>query len=100
MQHSVLVQELRDLINNVIELPAAHSLPDSCFVEDMAVIGPNNSALLTHPGAPVRRAEIEGVRNALYELRVETISITQLEPKALLDGVSMIRVGDYWLILQ
>ncbi|MCK4848645.1 MAG: hypothetical protein KAT16_06455 [Candidatus Heimdallarchaeota archaeon] len=65
-QHRKYVETLRDLGLDVIELPPADSFPDSCFVEDTAVIH-NGRAIISHMGAVSRRGEEEVVQAVLKE---------------------------------
>lgn len=69
-------------------LPAADALPDSCFVEDTAVVAAG-VALITRPGAPSRQAEPAATADAL-RTRYELAYVA--EP-ATLDGGDCMRVG-------
>jgi dimethylargininase len=63
-QHAAYVETLRDLGVDVTVLPADEDLPDCCFVEDTAVVH-FDSALITRPGHPARRAEVAAVAEVL-----------------------------------
>lgn len=63
-QHRAYGQALAAMGLQVTELAADPALPDCVFVEDTAVIA-GGVALLTHPGAPSRRAEPAAVAAAL-----------------------------------
>lgn len=65
-QHSAYCDTLTELGLEVIHLPVDNKLPDSCFVEDTAVIH-NNKALITRMGAEARRKEAETVEKALKD---------------------------------
>jgi hypothetical protein len=64
VQHRAYANALLDLGLAVFELPAAHDLPDSCFVEDCALVA-GGVALAPVLGAPSRRSESHGVTRAL-----------------------------------
>jgi dimethylargininase len=87
-QHAAYVSALTDAGAEIHMLPAADALPDSCFVEDTAVVAAG-VALITRPGAPSRQAETAataealGTRHELHYVR---------EP-ATLDGGDCMRVG-------
>jgi dimethylargininase len=74
----------------IAEVPAADELPDATFVEDAAVVL-GGVAVLTRPGAPERRAEVESVAATLAELGLEPTSI---EAPGVLDGGDVMAVGD------
>ncbi len=73
MQHRVYVQTLKDLGLDVIEMPPIDDLPDSCFVEDTAVIH-GKKALMTRPNPISRRGEVDSVAQVL-ENYFEVISV-------------------------
>ncbi|KAG0612001.1 hypothetical protein M758_7G182600 [Ceratodon purpureus] len=82
LQHAVYVDVLKDLVQEVIELPADNKYPDCPFIEDTAVVI-GNRALITHPGAASRQGEEEAIREALKQLRIH---ISEVEPPGLIDG--------------
>lgn len=58
-EHQLYVGVLKSKLGlQVLELPADESLPDCVFVEDVAVVC-QETALLTRPGAPSRRKEVQ-----------------------------------------
>jgi len=87
-QHSAYVALLRGLALDVIELPADSALPDSCFVEDVAVVL-DELAILTMPGATSRRGEIPAVERTLARFR----PLARVELPATLEGGDVLRVG-------
>ncbi len=87
-QHDAYEEALRALGCTVRQVPAAHDLPDSVFVEDIAIVL-DEMAVITHPGAASRRPEREGVASALAEYR----RLCWMEPPATLDGGDVLRVG-------
>ncbi len=66
-QHAAYVAALRSLGVEVTVLDADEQYPDSCFVEDPAVIC-NGVAIITRPGAPTRRGETGAIREVLRAL--------------------------------
>ncbi|MCC6621460.1 MAG: N(G),N(G)-dimethylarginine dimethylaminohydrolase [Deltaproteobacteria bacterium] len=92
-QHAAYVAALKDLDLVVLELDD-HGLPDACFVEDTAIVV-GRDALLTRPGAPSRRAEVDAVGAALMGLGVR---VTPMTEPATLDGGDVLRLGDRLLV--
>lgn len=102
-QHAAYCQALADAGVAVTTLAAADTLPDSCFVEDTAVVAAG-VALITRPGAPSRRAEPIAVAEALVG-RFELVHVADpaelggedsehLADLATLDGGDCMRVGN------
>ena len=71
----------------VIRLPAEPDLPDSVFVEDMAIVL-DELAVITRPGATSRQAETESVADALAEFR----PLKFIQPPATIEGGDVMRV--------
>ncbi|HTX93213.1 MAG TPA: arginine deiminase-related protein [Anaerolineales bacterium] len=67
-QHHRYEEALRSLGVEVHSLPEAPELPDSVFVEDVAVVL-DECALITRPGADSRRPETEAIIQALTPYR-------------------------------
>ena len=87
-QHHAYEEALAELGCVVRRLPAMPEHPDSVFVEDTAVVLPE-LAVLAHPGAPSRRAEVTAVADALRPYR----TLAAIEPPGTLDGGDVLRVG-------
>jgi dimethylargininase len=87
-QHHAYVDALSRAGAEIVQLAAEDEFPDGCFVEDCALIA-DGVALITRPGAPSRRGEVESVRRALE--RVLRVELT--EAPATLDGGDCMRVG-------
>src|SRR4051812_49145314 len=79
-QHAAYEAALSDLGCNVHRLPAGGDVPDSVFVEDIAVVL-DGLAVITRPGAESRRDEIPAVENALKPYR----RIARVGPPGTLD---------------
>src|SRR5262245_40369814 len=80
-QHRAYEAALGALGCRVVALPEEPELADSVFVEDTAVVV-EEVAVLTCPGAPSRRAEVDSIAQALAPFR-ETV---RLRAPATLDG--------------
>lgn len=93
IQHERYARLLKDVGLEVQVLPADPRYPDSCFVEDTAVIL-NGCALLTRPGAPSRRGEMPAVRQALQD----AFLLHEIEPPGKLDGGDVLIVGKRVLV--
>ncbi len=63
-QHAAYVVALETLGARVTVLDPDEDYPDSCFVEDPAVIR-NGVAIITRPGAQSRRGEVHSIRDVL-----------------------------------
>ena len=87
-QHAAYGDLLRSLGLEVVELAADPTLPDCCFVEDVAVVL-DEVALLTMPGAASRRGEIAAVEAALARFR----PLERTPLPATLEGGDVLRVG-------
>ncbi|XP_056388481.1 N(G),N(G)-dimethylarginine dimethylaminohydrolase 1 isoform X1 [Hyla sarda] len=74
----------------VIELDADNTIPDAPFVEDIAVVL-DETALVTRPGAPSRRKEVEAVKKALQDLQMNVVEMT--DESATLDGGDVLFTG-------
>ncbi len=74
-QHAAYARALETLGCAVRQLPADETMPDSVFVEDIAVVV-DEVAVVTRPGAASRRGEVHAVREALAQYRalVEIVS--------------------------
>jgi dimethylargininase len=88
MQHHGYERCLTRLGCAVLRLPAEPELPDSVFVEDVAVVL-DEVAILTRPGAASRRPEVASVAEALRPYR----SLAVIEPPATLDGGDVLVLG-------
>ncbi|MEO6168164.1 MAG: arginine deiminase family protein [Chitinophagales bacterium] len=67
-QHGLYVQALRQCGLGVQVMEADESFPDSCFVEDTAVVI-NEAAIITNPGAVTRKDEVKSIQPVLQQHR-------------------------------
>lgn len=87
-QHREYEAALRELGCDVISLPPEADLPDSVFVEDVALVF-DEVAIITQPGADSRKPETESIARALTPYR----TLFTIEPPGTLDGGDVLRVG-------
>lgn len=87
-QHRAYEQALAALGCEIVRLPADPDLPDSVFVEDVAVVL-DEIAVVTRPGAASRRAEAAAVAEALVPFR----RVTAIAAPGTLDGGDVLRIG-------
>ena len=92
-QHHGYEVALADLGCEVHSLPAVPDLPDSVFVEDIAVVL-DELAIITRPGAPSRRLEVPTVAEALAAYR----ELVEIEAPGTLDGGDVLRIGKRVLV--
>jgi dimethylargininase len=92
-QHRAYESALAALGCDVHTLPADPALPDSVFVEDMAVVL-DDVAVIAWPGAASRRPERDAVAEALAAYR----PLLRLEPPATLDGGDVLRLRDTLIV--
>jgi dimethylargininase len=88
MQHRQYEETLTALGCEVYRLSATPELPDSVFVEDIAVVF-DELAILTHPGAPSRRSEVPAVAELLRHYR----KLVAIAAPGILDGGDVLRIG-------
>lgn len=88
-EHAAYRRALADAGWEVVEVEPADDLPDAAFVEDAAV-ALDGRVVLTRPGHPGRRGEVESVAAALAALGVPTV---ELPGPGTLDGGDVLRVG-------
>jgi dimethylargininase len=86
-QHAAYERLLSSLGCEIIHVPAADDLPDSVFVEDIALVL-DDIAIITRPGAGSRRAEMPAVAETLGAFR----QLEWLQEPATLDGGDVLRL--------
>jgi len=93
-QHADYIKALASCGLDVICLPPDSQFPDSTFVEDVALLT-SKCAIITNPGAPSRRGEIEGIRTVLadhYE------NIEEIYNPGTLEAGDVMMVGTHFYI--
>jgi dimethylargininase len=92
-QHSGYVRALRGCGLTMIELEEDDRFPDSCFVEDTAVIT-DEIAVITNPGAISRKGEIESMITVLEKFR----TLEFIRPPGTLEGGDVMQVDkDFYI---
>jgi len=95
-QHEIYENTLGQLGYHIIRAEAAPQLPDSVFVEDCVVVV-DELAILTHPGAESRRAEVEGLEAVLKPYR----KLYFIQPPSIIDGGDVLVIGkQIWIGLS
>lgn len=87
-QHGAYKMALSGLGCRVVSLPAEPDLPDSVFVEDVAVVF-DAIAVVTRPGAESRRPETSAIAPELAKYR----RVSFIQPPGTLDGGDVLRLG-------
>jgi dimethylargininase len=75
---------------DIVEVPPADDCPDAVFVEDTVVMYAN-VAVITHPGAQARRAEVHAVEKVVEDLGC---SLARITAPGTLDGGDVLKVGE------
>jgi len=88
-QHAAYVAALEASGWTVEQAPPAEDCPDSVFVEDTVVVCAD-LAVLTRPGAPQRRPEVDGVAQVMASLGLRT---ARIEAPGTLDGGDVLQAG-------
>ena len=86
-EHARYVSGLAWLGLDVVSVPGDEACPDSCFVEDTAVVA-GGIAVVTRPGAASRRPEVQGVA-AVLSRHIEVKPLLS----GTLDGGDCLRLG-------
>ncbi|MCB6182107.1 hypothetical protein LIN78_00865 [Leeia sp. TBRC 13508] len=87
-QHNAYGETLKQFGHEVVVLPALEELPDSIFVEDVAVLFPEVT-VLTRPGALSRQPEVKHISESLSALKKPIVSI---EAPGTLEGGDVLRI--------
>ncbi|MGD0611494.1 MAG: dimethylargininase [Anaerolineales bacterium] len=87
-QHRQYEAALRSIGVQVHPLPPEADLPDSVFVEDLAIVF-DECAVMTRPGASSRRPEGESIARALAPYR----KLIHVQAPATLDGGDVLAIG-------
>jgi dimethylargininase len=87
-QHAAYVKALQGLGCQVQWVTALPAHADGVFVEDTAVVVPE-VAVITRPGAPSRRGEIDSMEQALGRF----MTVRRVQDPATLEGGDVLRIG-------
>ncbi len=94
LQHQDYVNALKECGLSVTELDAVEEYPDSCFVEDVALMTPH-CAILTNPGAESRRGEVGHIENAV---RAHYDVVERIKSPGYVEAGDIMMVGDHYYI--
>jgi dimethylargininase len=94
IQHDAYVAALQQCGLTVLVLPADEDYPDSCFVEDTAVLT-RRGAIITNPGAPSRRGEVAAIEKELGRFFKD---IEYIRAPGTLEGGDVMMTGDHFFI--
>ena len=95
-QHDDYIEALKSCGVEVTVLPADERYPDSCFVEDPAVIT-RKCAIITNPGAQSRNGEKDEIVTAIKKFFKDE-DIEYIKAPGTLDGGDVMMVGDHFYV--
>ena len=95
-QHDAYIAALKSCGVSVTVLPADERYPDSCFVEDPAVIT-RKCAIITNPGAASRNGEKDEIVGAIRAFFPEEC-IEYIQSPGTLEGGDVMMVGDHFYV--
>ncbi len=93
-QHDAYIEALKACGVEVTVLPALEEFPDSCFVEDTAVVT-RCGAIVDNPGAPSRNGEAAAMEPTLRQFFDEE-GIAHIVAPGTLEGGDVMMVGDHF----
>jgi dimethylargininase len=94
IQHDAYSAALRQCGLTVLVLPADEDYPDSCFVEDTAVLT-RRGAIITNPGAPSRRGEVKAIEKEMGRFFKD---IEYIRAPGTLEGGDVMMAGDHFFV--
>lgn len=95
-QHDAYIEALKQCGVAVTELEALEEYPDSCFVEDVAVVT-RKCAIITNPGAASRNGEKEHIVDTIKKFYKED-QIAYIKSPGTLEGGDVMMVGDHFYV--
>ena len=95
-QHDKYVATLRELGLKVTDLEADERFPDSCFVEDPAVVM-ERCAVITNPATDSRNGEKFEIIDTIRQFYDES-QIFHIEAPGTMEGGDVMRVGDHFYV--
>ncbi|RMA78630.1 dimethylargininase [Metamycoplasma subdolum] len=96
-QHKDYIKKLEATGVKVTIAEKNEKFPDSCFVEDTAVIHPGEFAILTNPGAASRNGEKHEMLPILQKF-FDSKHLYKIEAPGTVDGGDVMMVGDTYFI--
>ena len=95
-EHDDYIAALKQCGVEVTELPALEEYPDSCFVEDPAVIT-RCGAIITNPGAESRNGEKDEIEPTIRQF-FDDEHVKHIVAPGTLDGGDVMMVGDHFYV--
>lgn len=95
-QHAAYIEALKQCGVDVTVLPPDEAFPDSCFVEDVAVVT-RKCAIVTNPGAPSRNGETAAIVPVLEKF-YPAEHIHRITAPGTLEGGDVMMVGDTFYV--
>ena len=95
-EHDDYIAALKQCGVEVTELPALEEYPDSCFVEDPAVIT-RCGAIITNPGAASRNGEKDEIEPTIRQF-FDDEHVKHIVAPGTLDGGDVMMVGDHFYV--
>jgi dimethylargininase len=95
-QHDAYIEALKYCGVKVTLLEADEEFPDSCFVEDVAVLS-KKCAVITNPGAKSRNGETKNIIETIKKFYPED-KIEYIKHPGTLEGGDIMMVGDHFYI--
>ena len=96
VQHDAYIKALSQCGVDVTVLPADENYPDSCFVEDPAVLT-EKCAVITNPGAPSRNGETAAIEEAVRKFYPED-RIEHIRFPGTLEGGDVMMCGNHFFV--
>ena len=93
-QHKLYILALKSCGLLVTVLPEKDNLPDSTFVEDVALLT-ENCAIITHPGAPSRQKEASSIKRVIIDFYD---SVNLVKPPGTVDAGDILMVRSHFYI--
>jgi len=95
-QHDAYIEALKHRGLEVTILEADENYPDSCFVEDVAVLT-KDFAVITNPGAPTRKGEVNGITDVIRRFYPDS-KIEYIREPGTLEGGDVMMVGNHFYV--
>ena len=95
-QHSDYISALEKCGVTVVKLDPMEEFPDSCFVEDTAVLTPK-CAIISNPGAPTRQKESAFIVDTIKKFYRED-QIAYIKAPGTMEGGDVMMVGNHFYI--
>ena len=94
--HAAYIEALKACGVDVLVLPPMEEYPDSCFVEDVAVVA-EKCAIITNPGADSRNGETAGIVEAVKKFYSDD-QIGYIKSPGTLEGGDVMKCGNTYYV--